>query len=104
MLIDFVSGYVAAAAQGDVDSSVMRQGLYRKFGTVLILFTSGVIDWAETKIPLGFEVPIFFATVTYVVVMELTSILENIVKLNPGLQDALHLFHHPSQGQGGNDE
>ena len=100
MVIDFISGFLAAASEGDVDSGIMRQGLYRKFGTVCILFTAGVIDFAETIMPLGFEAPVFYLTAAYIILMEITSILENVVRLNPGLSGILTIFTTSDQISG----
>ena len=100
MVIDFISGFLAAASEEAVDSAAMRQGLYRKFGSIIILFTSGVIDWAETIMPLGFEAPVFYLTAAYIVLMEITSILENVVRLNPGLSEILTIFTNSGQATG----
>lgn len=63
----------------------MRQGLYSKAGSFLILFLAYLGEYACTYINLGFELPLVEAVGVYICVMEIGSILENAVAINPEL-------------------
>lgn len=76
MAIDIITGLVNAWAKGDVRSSIMRQGLAKKFGEVVVLVIARLVS-------LGFNGSEAFAyfCVAYVCLLEVTSIVENLVKL-----------------------
>lgn len=86
---DVLTGVITALALGDWTSSKMREGLTHKLGEVLGLI---LIEGISIGAPyLGVELP-FDLTSVYiipVVVMEIGSIVENILKLNPDLKDIL---------------
>ena len=88
IILDVVGGVAAAAVNHELDSSVARKGLYRKFALVLILVVAGLIDWIQPHIPMGFEVPVFIPTVVYIVLMEINSIFESVVKIDPELGES----------------
>ena len=97
IILDVVAGVAAAAINHELDSEVARKGLYRKFALVLILVVAGLIDWIQPKIPMGFEVPVFVPTVVYIVLMEINSIFESVMKIDPKLVDSgvFKIFAHP---------
>lgn len=85
MVLDILSGLVKAFAKHDVSSSVMRQGLFHKAASVLVVALAVVLD---ALLVMGFDVataPLATATSVYVVIMESFSILENVAEVNPGL-------------------
>lgn len=86
ILMDILSGVAAAAKEGTLQSSVMRQGLYHKCGELMLV---GVAAACQLLVAVngfdGFVPPhVFTAVAVYVVAMEFVSILENIGKLVPG--------------------
>lgn len=86
VMLDVISGYIKAFATKSLDSSIMRQGLWHKIAIILALTLAAMIDMAANGgMDLGFEVPIFDAACVYVALMEITSIVENITKINPDL-------------------
>lgn len=69
---DVVTGYIQAVINKDVDSSKMREGLLHKCLLIIIVILSVVSDFA-------FSLNIISKVVCcYIVLMEITSILENI--------------------------
>lgn len=88
IIIDFVSGVAAAASRGDVSSQAMRGGLWHKFAYVLIMFTAAVVDEMCTHIDIGISAPIFIPVCTGICFIEVTSTLENCMKLNPEIKSS----------------
>lgn len=89
-VFDVVSGYVAAIKQGNLNSTVMREGLWSKLGEVfaivLAFATEFVIGfYGDLAAHVTINIPITTGVCGYVTLYELTSIMENIGKLNPTL-------------------
>ena len=88
ILLDIVSGILAAAVHGKISSSAMRSGLYHKTAEILLMSVGVVGQIAVSYTGLNGVIPdaIFQSVIVYVVAMELVSILENINKANPKLK------------------
>lgn len=83
--LDFITGFIASLKTGNTNSTVMRNGLFHKAGMVFLYILGYAIDYAGKYIDLpitGYVVP---TIVTYVVLMELISVIENISKMNENL-------------------
>ena len=85
IVIDFISGIIKGVREKNFNSSVMREGLFHKCGTLIILSVGYVIDYAQTYVDLGFTVPVSTTICVYIILMEITSIIENVGKINPKL-------------------
>ena len=85
IIFDFVSGYVAAIKNEDVSSKVMREGLFHKAGLVMLMVLAAVIEYGQAYIFDSAPIPIIIPACGYICIMEITSILENITKLNPDI-------------------
>ena len=83
--LDFVTGIIKALKQKNFNSSVMREGLYHKTGSVICLVLGALVDYAQTYIDLGITVPISIAFCVYISLMEIGSIIENVGQINPKL-------------------
>lgn len=89
-VFDVVTGYVAAIKNGDLNSSVMRAGLWSKLGEVFAIVVAFAIEFAvsfygDAFIHVALDIPVTTGVCAYITVYELTSIVENIGKLNPDL-------------------
>ena len=89
-VFDVVTGYVAAIKNGDLNSSVMRSGLWSKLGEVFAIVVAFAIEFAvsfygDAFIHMALDIPVTTGVCAYITVYELTSIVENIGKLNPDL-------------------
>lgn len=85
---DVISGIMKGYATGTLSSSVMRTGFWHKSANVFLLVLSYATTVAHSIIPelpdnLG-SVHIFVAS--YISIMELTSVLENLTAINPELK------------------
>ena len=83
ILLDLVTGTAAALGAGEWSSSVMRQGLLHKTGSLLCIAFGVLVEQAGAFIDFGISVPISGAICTYIVLMECGSIIENLGKINP---------------------
>ena len=87
--MDVVTGYAQAVANHTVDSKIMKSGFWHKLALVFAMLAAGMADMAAmVEIDLGFALPIFECACGYVMLMELTSILENVKLMNPQLADS----------------
>lgn len=76
MALDVATGFINAWAKNEVKSSVMRQGLARKFGE-LVIIAIGQLFFFGAGLPKYCVSFISF----YIILMELVSIAENLDKL-----------------------
>lgn len=76
MVIDFVTGFLNAWAKNRIKSYIMRQGLVKKAGEVVILLVGELLT---IGINLPSYVMNFFSI--YIILMELISICENLDKM-----------------------
>ena len=74
--LDVATGYIAAWKNKEVSSQRMRDGLSKKFGEIVLC----ILGWLA-YLGFGLKIAATFLT-TYVVVMEITSIVENVGKLD----------------------
>lgn len=108
ILLDVISGYAQAIANRCLDSSKMRKGFWHKLAIILVLILADIIDAGLNMgmVTMGVTAPIFEVACGYVVVMELTSILENVKMMNPELAGTklLKLFSTHDSNDEDNDK
>ena len=81
--LDMATGLVKAFKEKDYNSSVMREGLFHKCGSILCIVFGVLVDYAQLFLDLGVTVPVAAALCTYIVLMEIGSIIENVCAINP---------------------
>lgn len=86
MLVDTLVGTSGAFMRNEFKTSTMREGLCHK-GTLLVLILLGwICDTVMMHVPeVGLPKLIMFGVCLIVFFMELGSVLENLVKINPEL-------------------
>lgn len=73
-LFDILTGFIQAVINKNVDSGIMRKGLLHKLLLLIIICSAVILDKA-------FNLPYVTKIVSiYIIVMEITSILENLKK------------------------
>lgn len=87
-VVDVASGYIAAMRTGNVNSTVMRDGMWNKMGEVFAIVVGKAIEICISTFGSGFigvdiSVPVCTAVCAYLSLYEITSIVENIGKMNP---------------------
>lgn len=91
---DFVTGWASAFIRGDVKSSEMRKGGIRKLAEIVVMAAAIGVNIAVDMIAQYTGAEGIFADIVgafsaygvavYIVLMEIVSILENYVEMNPG--------------------
>lgn len=83
IVLDFATGLTKAFAMKTFTSTKMREGLFHKVGLILCMILGFLVDYAQGYVDLGLSVPVAAAVCVYICLMEVTSIIENICKINP---------------------
>ena len=85
ILCDFISGIAAAIYRKEFKSSCMREGLVHKSIEIAIVLLSIAVQWALPIVGIEIHTLFFPFASVYIVIMELSSICENIGKINPSM-------------------
>lgn len=95
MLLDYLSGSAAAAKSGEWNSAKAREGLWHKGGMIVCICVAGIADLIFSvvcdNIPIGIKWPVIVLplVVSWYILTELGSILENAVKMGARVPDWL---------------
>lgn len=87
MALDYISGSAAACKAREWSSSAARQGLWHKGGMILVVMVSGIADMIMAVVMENMSIGLHWPGVvlplvlTWYIITELGSILENAVKL-----------------------
>ena len=87
MALDYLSGTIAACCAGHWDSAVARDGLKHKGGMILVVAVSALadvtLDMIGGRLPVKLDWPMVVLplVLTWYILTELGSILENAIKL-----------------------
>lgn len=95
VFIDYVTGVINAIMHGELSSEKMRQGLGHKFAYLAIICVALIVEYGSNYINLGTELPVFIPVCGGICLIEITSIMENCVKINPELSGSniLNIFN-----------
>lgn len=83
ILLDMITGLIKAFKEKKYTSSVMREGLFHKSGSLLCIIFGALVDYAQTFLDLGISVPVALSICAYICLMEIGSIIENVATINP---------------------
>lgn len=83
--IDIVSGIIAGIKNKNIQSSKLRDGLFKKVGFIFCYVLAWLVDTQGSLIGFHINVQILPIIILYVCTTELVSIIENICKINPDL-------------------
>lgn len=102
ILLDMISGVMQAIKNKNVSSTVMRDGLIHKATFVMAVALAYACEYGMKYLDLGFALPIMTTTCVFICLIELASILENLGKLNPELQNKtfMRIFDSEKNGDG----
>lgn len=106
VLIDYITGVVNAIMHGELSSEKMRQGLGHKFAYLAIICVALIVEYGSDYINLGIELPVFMPVCAGICLIEITSIMENCVKINPELKNSniLNIFKIDKKESNGKEE
>ena len=88
IITDYVTGTIDAIMHGTLSSTKMREGLGHKFAYLCVFFIAWFIDFEMKHIDIGFHSALTPIVTIGIVLIELSSIVENIGKINPELTQA----------------
>lgn len=83
ILLDMITGIIKAFKEKTYNSSVMREGLYHKSGSILLVGFGLLVDYGQNLLDLGVNIPIAISICSYIIMMEIGSIIENLGAINP---------------------
>ena len=98
MALDYISGTAAACKAGEWNSATAREGLWHKAGCIFAVLVAGILDAVVgyllgniegLALPFAYTVIICPLVVTWYLLMELGSILENVGKMGAPLPEFL---------------
>ena len=89
MISDVVVGFIVAIINEELSSTKMRKGLLHKALMLMLIFVCLAIEVGISHaVVLPYDVPTCEVVCGYIVIMELISVLENIAKGYPVLNDS----------------
>lgn len=83
ILLDMITGIIKAFKEKAYNSSVMREGLFHKCGSILCVVFGVLVDFAQGYFDLGVAIPVAVSICIYISIMEIGSIIENVSTINP---------------------
>lgn len=92
ILSDLLTGLLAALKNKQFKSAVMREGLFNKVGELAALGLAVMCDKFSPFVNIELPVDLVTVAASYLVLMEIGSILENVRKLSPAAADILGKF------------
>jgi len=104
-VLDLLTGIISAVRMKDLQSSKLRDGLFKKVGFMICYFLAWLIDTYGTIVGFNLNVAILPIIVLYACTTELVSILENVAKINPDIlpEKLTSLFHVADLKEDDND-
>jgi phage-related holin len=94
IVFDFIVGFVAAAKNGMVSSTVMRRGMWNKLSEVIAIMFGflrefGIEVFGASTLGSNVNIPIVVGICVYIFLYEVVSIIENLGRMNPALAEKL---------------
>lgn len=83
--IDIISGVISAVKNKSLESSKLRDGLFKKIGFIICYLVAWLIDTQGYRIGFNVGVDVLPIIILYVCTTELVSIIENICNINPDI-------------------
>lgn len=85
IIMDVLTGVVKAIKEKNFCSSVMREGLFHKVGSIMCIVFATMVDYASLFVGLTIVTDQTIANVVcgYIIMMEVGSIIENVCAINP---------------------
>lgn len=88
MVVDWLTGIIAAAHTQTVTSHMMKKGLLHKSVYLLILVLAAVADMLGISGSIGLPLDLSIVCATAIIAIECSSILENACAVEPKLADS----------------
>ena len=89
MVLDFVSGIAKALSEHEFSSTKMREGILHKSSLIIVIVTFGILQTClNAGASFGFDIPALDIIITLLMVMELSSVFENVCEMSPTLANS----------------
>lgn len=92
IIIDYITGVINAALKKSISSRKMREGLGHKATYIILLSVCYIIDTMQINTSLNLPTKLFPIVSYGILLIELTSIIENICEINPELKQANFMY------------
>lgn len=96
-LTDLVTGLIAAVKAKELQSSKLRDGIFKKIGFLICYFLALMIDTYGSEVGFVLEVKLLPIVLAFVCLTEVVSIIENISKITDILPEKLLSIFHISK-------
>lgn len=83
ILFDLISGVLKAVKNKNLDSTKMREGLINKVIELFSIVFGFICEYSLPQIGINVDVKFGSAIATYIVIMELCSVIENLGEISP---------------------
>lgn len=83
IVADVVTGFIKAWYKKIVNSTILRQGLFHKSAECIAVGICALIQYGANYINLGVDLPCVEIVGSYICIMELISVIENLSEINP---------------------
>lgn len=104
ILMDICTGFLKAIYLKQINSTILRKGLFHKLGEVCSLALAYGLEVGADYISIGTDVPFVAGVATYISVMEIISVIENICEINPDMLKFFKKYLDKFKGNGGDKD
>lgn len=85
ILFDVITGLLKAIKNHNLDSTILREGLYHKLAEVLAMICPIILYYGSQYTNVDIPFPFSEIVCTYISIMEIVSSVENLCEVNPDL-------------------
>lgn len=97
---DLVTGIISAIKKHDLQSSKLRDGIFKKVGFLICYFLALMIDLYGSEVGFHLNVELLPVVLGFVCLTETISVIENLAKItNIVPEKLLSLFHISKEGE-----
>lgn len=97
---DLVTGIISAVKEHDLQSSKLRDGIFKKVGFLICYFLALMIDMYGSEVGFNLSVELLPVVLGFVCLTETVSVIENLAKITDIVPEKLlSLFHINKEGE-----
>lgn len=97
---DLVTGIISAVKERDLQSSKLRDGIFKKVGFLICYFLALMIDTYGSEVGFHLNVELLPVILGFVCLTETVSVIENLSKITDIVPEKLlSLFHINKEGE-----